>query len=294
MSEEATPTEMSPEIVSARDALVTAETQQGNGDWAKEFSSQQFSSMEEMYQAYAQRGEAAPKETVEDPPSEEPLLAGKFKSQEDLEKAYVELQKKLGAPPKESTETPKAPEGDLEIKAQEVTEQAGLDINELQQHYQQNGSLSEDQYAALSKAGFDKSQVESFISEVAEARAFKAEQASQTVFESVGGKETYDSMVQWAQTNLSDGEQQAYNKAVNSGDLGLINLAVQGLQSKYTKANGSGSTDGFVSGAAKASTGVRGYEHHDQMIKDMNSEEFRTSPSFQAKVRARLAKTTAF
>jgi len=312
MSEESTEAPaMAPEITEARDALVQAEVAQGNAGWAEEFKTQTFASKEEMFKAYAERSDT-PTGTDESTPddgggSDEPdvKLAGKFESVGDLEKGYLELQKKLGAPKEESPvvpdEAPKEPQGDLdspqgelEIKAQEAAEQAGLDINELQQSYQKNGSLSEDQFAALAKAGLDKSQVESFISEVAEARAFKAEQASQKVFESVGGKDSYEGMVKWAQGNLSESEITAYNTAVNSGDMGLVNLAVQGLQAKYTKVNGQGSTKGFISGASKANQGVTGYEHLDQMVADMNKSEYQTSPSFRAKVEARVAKTTAF
>ncbi len=41
--------------------------------------------------------------------AEEQMLAGKYKNAEDLEKAYIELQKKLGEPQEEST-----PEAEVE------------------------------------------------------------------------------------------------------------------------------------------------------------------------------------
>lgn len=300
MSEESTEAPaMAPEVTEARDALVQAETALGNSEWAEQFKTQTFGSKEEMFTAYAQRGDT-PTGTDESTPDDgggpdEPVtkLAGKFETKEDLEQAYLELQKKLGAP-KDTPEAPEAPTGDLEIKAQEVTESAGLDLGDLQNHYQQHGELSEAHLEALGKAGISKDQVQGFISEVAEARAAKAEQASQQVFESVGGKEAYQDMIKWAGSNLPDSDIQAFNKVANGNDVSLINLAVQGLKAQYTKANGQGTTKGFISGASKANQGVTGYEHRDQMVQDMNHPDFQTSPSMQAKVRARLAKTTAF
>ena len=298
MSEESNAApEMSAEVIQVRDALATVETQAGNGDWVAQFKEQHFGSTEDVYKFYASKDDDEQPSGdggVPSPDDEQPLLAGKFKSPEDLEKAYKALESKLGAPkeePKDPNEAPKEPQGDLEIKAKESTEAAGLDMDALQQHYNEHGSLSEAHYEALGKAGLSKAAVDSFIGEVAEARATKSQVAANAVFESVGGKENYQSMIQWASGNLSESEISSFNKATNSGDLGLINLAVEGLQSKYKAAVGTGSTGSYVSGASKASQGAAGYEHRDEMIADMNNPKFQTSASFRAQVQKKLERS---
>jgi uncharacterized protein YrzB (UPF0473 family) len=50
---------------------------------------------------------------------EQPLLAGKFKNQQDLEQAYVELQKKLGEPREETPVAEEAPEPEPEPEQRE-------------------------------------------------------------------------------------------------------------------------------------------------------------------------------
>ena len=91
---------------------------------------------------------------------EPPKLAGKFASKEELEKAYLELEKKLGSPKKE--EAPVDPSSVDQNKAEEIAKGAGLDINQMQQWYSQNGQLSEEHYKALEKSGIPKDIVDQY------------------------------------------------------------------------------------------------------------------------------------
>ena len=43
----------------------------------------------------------------------------------------------------------------------------------------------------------------------------------------------------WAASNMSEGEKTAYNTAVNSKDMDTVKLAVDGLKAKFERANGS-------------------------------------------------------
>ena len=114
------------------------------------------------------------------------LLAGKYKNAEDLEKAYIELQKKLGdndgvsQEGREETQEVETPvnEGYLEdgsVNYDKVSEDygdevgslfknKGIDPYEMDKHFNENnGTLSDDMYAKLESAGFNKSLVDSFI-----------------------------------------------------------------------------------------------------------------------------------
>ena len=53
-----------------------------------------------------------------------------------------------------------------------------------------------------------------------------ANQQANEIKSTVGGEETYQEMVDWASKNMTEGEKQAYNKAVNSGDMDTVKLAV--------------------------------------------------------------------
>lgn len=93
----------------------------------------------------------------------EKLLAGKFKTQADLEKGYKELERKLG---ERSKPEPKPGEMDLGIKQPEqpkvkltvdqVVAKAGLKIEDLAVEYANNGNkFTEDTYKKLMEANPD-------------------------------------------------------------------------------------------------------------------------------------------
>jgi len=90
----------------------------------------------------------------------EKLLAGKYKNVEELEKAYTELQSKLGkadAPSEEDT----APVDTNE--AENAVEAAGLDFASLESEYDTQGELSEDSFKKLEQAGIPRSAVDQYI-----------------------------------------------------------------------------------------------------------------------------------
>ena len=76
---------------------------------------------------------------------QEQLLAGKYKSAQDLEKAYVELQKKLG----ESNEEPEATAEEEEETQPEETPVARNLISEASQQFEETGELTEEMMSRL-------------------------------------------------------------------------------------------------------------------------------------------------
>lgn len=300
MSEEAVqeqPAEpqVTPEVAQARDALATYERTHGDAEFADEFQGRAFESVEDVYQAYGSREGAV--EKTNDPPQEgdgDDLILGKFKSQADLEAAYKALESKLGQPkedPKDSKGTPEDGEGSpLEIPG----DPEGNLLTELNEHYAEHGSLTDDHYDKLAKAGFTKGEVDQFI-QLAQAGAQATAQAAQAaeveLKNSVGGAEKYESMINWAKGNLSDSEIDAYNKAVSS-DPGVAKLAIEGLKARWQSQVGTGSTKGMVSGANTSSqSGARGYESEAEIAQAINDPRFNTSPSYRREVEARMAKT---
>ena len=94
-------------------------------------------------------------------------LPEKFKSAEELVASYQELEKKLGQPKQEAEETITEEQRETiqeqEDEVAQVMDKAGLDFNAFQQEYAENGELSKEAYDALSKAGFPKTLVDTWI-----------------------------------------------------------------------------------------------------------------------------------
>ena len=217
-------------------------------------------------------------------------LPEKFNSVEDLAKSYSELEKKLGGQSKEAidpvskatqkTEASKL-DGKLEIAEQAVAD-AGLDMSSLQKEYSEKGELDSKSYKSLEKVGISKQYVDNYI---AGQEAIANQQAFE-IKETVGGDEVYQDMVDWASKNMTDGEKQAYNKAVNSGDMDTVKLAVNALKGQFERANGV--EPKLVTGKAQP-TVEQGFESWAQVTEAMSNPKYAKDIAYQNEVKNKLA-----
>lgn len=213
-------------------------------------------------------------------------LPEKFKSPEDMAKAYSELESKLGGnkPADDATpsDKPQVPEN-----PQEALQKQGLDMNEFSQEFAQKGELSQESYEKLAKAGFDKNLVDDYIA----GQQARAAQFEGTIKAEVGGDERYGEMVEWAKANLTPAEITAYNNAVSSGNAEQAKLAALGLSAKFGKAVGQ--EPGRLLGGQKAGA-EDVFESTAQVTKAMADPQYRNDPAYRAKVQAKLARSQVF
>lgn len=239
---------------------------------------------------------------VEGQPAARPEgLPEKFKSWEDMAKSYAELEKKLGAPAEPAKPaTPADPakpavpadakpaDSKLAITpeqkaAEGVVAKAGLDMVALSTEFAENGDLKPETYTKLAESGIPKEMVDSYIAgQKAVAAQYEAE-----AFATANGQENYVKMTDWAKTGMTAGEQQAFNKAVTSGDKDQMKFAVSALKSRY-EAN-FGTTPNLVAGGITPSGDV--YESMAQVTTDMKKPEYRKDPAFRARVEAKLGRS---
>ena len=173
---------------------------------------------------------------------QEGLLAGKYKSPKDLEKAYLELQKKqgeqsgLGKLDQETTEEvteeePQFTQDDFytedgsvnyetatEVYGDQVTKQFkdnGIDPFKMNEYFvENNGTLTDEMYTDLNKAGFNKAMVDSYLEGVRNQVGFETAQTESApmlsdtevaeVHSIAGGKQGYEQLMAWASDNISD------------------------------------------------------------------------------------------
>lgn len=161
-------------------------------------------------------------------PKEE-LIAGKFKSNEDLLKAYQELEKKLGQPKVEETTTTKVEEVPTEAKGL-ITVEA---FNDFSEEYNKDGKLSESSYKKLEEKGLSKELVDSYI----EGEKLKAEVKAQKLLDYVGGKETYEAMVAWAKEHYTPEQAKSFDDALFSGNESRVQEQVDLLAYRINKSD---------------------------------------------------------
>ncbi len=177
-------------------------------------------------------------------------LPEKFKSPEDMSKAYAELEKKLGQAPKEDTEESEQ----SEEKAEDETEQTEENTSEAykavaeasKEFFENDGQLSEETYNVLEKAGLPRDLVDSYA---AGQQALLQSEEGQIKSVAQGN---YDAMAEWANENLPQEEIDAFDEVVTGGSISQAKLAVQGLYARYQNEVGAKPklTQGAVSGVS--------------------------------------------
>ena len=213
-----------------------------------------------------QEGLQTPEQTESQ--DQETLLAGKYKTQEDLETAYLNAQKKI-----QELSEGKQQEEPLRYTPEEAAETYGkemvdkfaemeVDLPAIMMKADKGEDVTE-HYSKLAEGfGVPEKTVEMFIlkngGRLAEGQKQAPAQLSATeeaeVINSVGGQEGFNQLSEWMSTNLSESDLAGYNAAVNTGNKDIANFAVSQMKSRYDAANNS--EPSLISGGTNKSADV--------------------------------------
>ena len=175
---------------------------------------------------------------------QEGLLAGKYNSPKELEKAYLELQTKLGKT--ETNQAGEEGEGAEEGTDEEVFETTpafDLISKASEEYYANDNSLSAETIEKFSEMS-SKDIVNAYIQSIQNAPAQQQQEVDipdaqvNQIQNSVGGEKQYTNIVSWAANNLPEKQVVAYDNLVASGNVEAINLALAGLKAQYDDAFG--------------------------------------------------------
>lgn len=212
-------------------------------------------------------------------------LPEKFKSAEDMAQAYSELEKKLGQAPKED----QAEAEQVEEKAENKEEQTEENVSEAYQavaeaskeFFENDGTLSEETYNALEKAGLPRDLVDSYAA--GQQALLQSEEAQ---IQSVANGQ-YDAMAEWANENLPQEEIDAFDEAVTGGTVQQAKLAVQGLYARYQ--NSVGSTPKLTQGAV-AGTSTMPFKSMQELARAQSDPRYRSGDkAYHEEIDRRLA-----
>ena len=242
------------------------------------------------------------------------LLAGKYKNAEDLEAAYLELQKKMGeGTPDEVSEdvkneseseyVPYEDDGSVNYDTVEdiygsqitnVMEDAGIDPFKMATHFNENnGTLSDEMTQQLVDAGFPAETVDAYLKGQAQQQGFTAQgqQLSDSDVREIqniaGGPNQYDNLTKWAETNLSQDDVKAFDEVMNTGNKAAVRFAVKALNSQYEDAVGR--TPDLVTG--RTSTRGDRYRSMAEVVRDMESPQYDADPAYRADVQQKLERS---
>ena len=166
----------------------------------------------------------------------------------------------------------------------------GVDFETAVSEYSEKGELSDATMDALTKAGYPKAVVEGFI----KSRQILENQYTSAVYEAAGGEEAYSRMTQWAAANLSKADIEAFNSAIDSGNLGTVKLIMGGMRSAMGEAltQKHGTNNPSVLGGPASTNHTGGFADKAEMVKAMSDKRYCRDPQYTKLVEGRMAKTT--
>lgn len=207
----------------------------------------------------------------------------KDKSTEEIIKSYLELEKMKSKPQEEEVE------GGDEVSKEEDNKEPSKELQETYNKYAEkldkDGSLSEEDYAELAKAGYDKAAVDEEIA----FREFKRERALKDVLEPLGGgAEKFKEVTAWVHNNKTPEEIADFNSALAAAP----KLAQQALLKQlYGEYEGANTGDTTIHTSTPQVQSGKGYASEADFFKDIGSPDYTSHKSFAKAVEDKLAKT---
>ena len=231
---------------------------------------------------------------------QEALLAGKYKDAQELEKAYKELEAKLG-------DTDSTEETETEVTTDEPYDKAQLEtfeenlrpsvelITEASLEFDEKGSMSPEtveKFSALSSTDLIKA-YEEIQKRAAENKPTEEEtsvvdltnaQVNQ-IQNSVGGEQAYQGLLGWATENLPEQYVQSFDTLVDTGNVEAIQLALNGIKAQYEQVNG---YEGRMLTGKGAKTSGQAFRSQQEVVDAMGDPRYDRDPAYRQDVMEKL------
>lgn len=241
-------------------------------------------------------------------------LPEKFKSAEDMAKAYSELEGKLGSRQSDdndddgdvtdddagvdNSDSDDTANDDADVdnddnptnenydKLKKDLDGKDVDYKDMSRRFWENeGKLETSDYETLEEAGYPRDLVDQF----AQGQKALLEAQRATVFATAGGEQDYSSMQEWARTNFTPEEIADYDASVNSGNMTRTLSAVRNLKSRYQDDVGSEPKQTVSGQTGRGQASV--YMSIAEMQRDMADPKYRSDSAFRARVAEKLGRS---
>jgi len=217
-------------------------------------------------------------------------LAGKYKDAQELERAYIELEKKLGS--RDANQESSEPEPQQKQEPSQYSTQIEA-ISKAADEFNSKGELSSETLAEFEKMS-SKELIQAYFEYEQGLPAMESTPTAEltqadinTIQNSVGGEAAYQNLVGWAAQNFSEAEIQAFDNVVDSGNVAAINLALAGLQARYTDANGYEGK--MIQGKAAAPADT--FKSQAEVVRAMSDPKYDRDPAYRDEIMQKLARS---
>ena len=223
---------------------------------------------------------------------ENELLAGKYQNAEELEEAYLNLQKKLGSQDDDEVEDTTLDEDEY---PEEVADGVDLITQASEEYYENEGAISEETMERFTEMS---------SSELVEAyMAIKdrnpdldgggysedlTDAEMNQVYNSAGGEAEYNNLTTWAAQNLDEAKMDAFNDIIDRGNATSIQIAVAGLRAEYE--NQEGYEGRMLTGKAAKSSGDI-FRSQAEVVQAMNDPKYDRDPAYRQDIYDKLERS---
>ena len=207
------------------------------------------------------------------------MLAGKYKNAEELESAYLELQKKLGADGEEPEE---------QVEEEEQSEETDSDLFDRLWEGELNDQFSDELLDELSNADpTDLAQMHLDYRRQMEANAPQpmTEETATQLKGMVGGDQDYSNLLGWAKDNFTEQEIDMYDSIMDSGNTEAAFFAIQALALRYSDSVG---TEGELIQGRAATDSTQGFRSQAELVNAMNDPRYERDAAYRNDIMRKL------
>lgn len=184
------------------------------------------------------------------------------------------------------------PEGDLNVKIDKHTKTLdalgkdlkakGVDFNQAIKEYNEYGALSSKTMADLAQAGYPSEVIEGFI----ESRQNLESEFTNAVYNSAGGEQAYNKVIEWAQGNLSNKVLSSFNRAIDNNNLEAVTLMFEGMKAKMIAKQGT--RNPTIMGGGVTNGGYKGFSNKQEVVEAMSDPRYGTDPNYTRSVELKM------
>lgn len=184
------------------------------------------------------------------------------------------------------------PEGDLNVKIDKHTKTLdalgkdlkakGVDFNQAIKEYNEYGVLSSKTMADLAQAGYPSEVIEGFI----ESRQNLESEFTNAVYNSAGGEQAYNKVIEWAQGNLSNKVLSSFNRAIDNNNLEAVTLMFEGMKAKMIAKQGT--RNPTIMGGGVTTGGYKGFSSKQEVVEAMSDPRYGADPSYTRAIEMKM------
>ena len=207
------------------------------------------------------------------------MLAGKYKNAEELESAYLELQKKLGSDGEEPEE---------QVEEEEQSEETDSDLFDRLWEGELSNEFSDEILDEISNADpTELAQMHLDYRRQMEANATEpmSEETATQLKGMVGGDQEYNNLLGWAKDNFSEQEIDMYDAIMESGNTEAAFFAIQALALRYQDSVG---TEGELIQGRAATDASEGFRSQAELVNAMNDPRYERDAAYRNDIMRKL------